>query len=103
VYDIGGVLVRVQVKSAWYDAAKDNYVVDTRRTKTNRREVLTKVGLHPDQGVCHKPLHICVMGGAREAAAGAFGGISGGVGVDEGRAAGDIITRRSQVRVLSPL
>lgn len=31
---------RIQVKAAWYDAAKDNYVVDVRRTKTNRRTML---------------------------------------------------------------
>jgi hypothetical protein len=43
VYNIGGMLVRVQVKSAWYDAAKENYVVDTRRTKTNRREMVREL------------------------------------------------------------
>jgi hypothetical protein len=43
VYDIGGVLVKVQVKSAGYDAAKENYVVDTRRTKTNRREMVREL------------------------------------------------------------
>ena len=36
VLDIDGSLVRIQVKSAWFDANKQNYVVDTRRTKTNR-------------------------------------------------------------------
>jgi len=37
VFDINGVLAKVQVKSAWLDAASQNYVVDNRRTKTNRR------------------------------------------------------------------
>lgn len=37
VADVGGALVRIQVKSAWFNKYDDNYVVDTRRTKTNRR------------------------------------------------------------------
>lgn len=28
------------MKAAWYDEQKDNYVVDNRRTKTNRRHML---------------------------------------------------------------
>jgi len=40
VFDIGGCLLKVQVKSAWFDAARSNYVVDTRRTRTNRRQML---------------------------------------------------------------
>jgi hypothetical protein len=35
--DRRGRLVRVQVKSAWYEATKGLYTVDARRTKTNRR------------------------------------------------------------------
>jgi hypothetical protein len=37
VFDIAGVLVKIQVKCAWFDQPSGNYVVDTRRTKTNRR------------------------------------------------------------------
>ena len=37
VFDVSGVLVKIQVKSAWFDESSDNYVVDNRRTKTNRR------------------------------------------------------------------
>jgi len=37
IIDIDGGLVKVQVKSAWHDSHQQNYVVDTRRTKTNRR------------------------------------------------------------------
>jgi len=37
VFDVDGVFVRVQVKSSWLDERKGNYVVDNRRTKTNRR------------------------------------------------------------------
>src|SRR3989338_1762850 len=37
VIDVEGVLVKVQVKSAWLDKTRNNYVVDNRRTKTNRR------------------------------------------------------------------
>ena len=33
-------LVRIQIKSAWWDAVKQNYVVDNRRTKTNRRQMV---------------------------------------------------------------
>ena len=37
VFDVEGTLVKIQVKSAWYDEPSGNYVVDNRRTKTNRR------------------------------------------------------------------
>ena len=40
VFDIDGVLVKVQVKSSWFDSSKENYVVDNRRTKTNRRTMI---------------------------------------------------------------
>ncbi len=29
VFDINGRLVRIQVKSAWYDLKRQNYVIDT--------------------------------------------------------------------------
>ena len=38
--DLDGRLVRIQVKSAWYSAKAKCYVVDARRTKTNRRRML---------------------------------------------------------------
>jgi hypothetical protein len=37
VFDVVGQLVRVQVKSAWYNHDDDVWLVDTRRTQTNRR------------------------------------------------------------------
>jgi len=37
VFDVDRTLVKVQVKSAWFDGSSGNYVVDNRRTKTNRR------------------------------------------------------------------
>ncbi len=37
VFDINGTLVKVQVKCAWFNSLRRNYVVDNRRTKTNRR------------------------------------------------------------------
>ena len=40
VFDIGGSLIKIQVKSAWFDFRRNNHVVDTRRTKTNRRQML---------------------------------------------------------------
>ena len=43
VFDVGGTLVKVQVKSAWFDESRRNYVVDNRRTKTNRRVMVREV------------------------------------------------------------
>ncbi len=40
ILDVDGKLVRIQVKSAWLDTVKQNYVVDNRRTKTNRRQMV---------------------------------------------------------------
>lgn len=37
--DHKGKLIRLQVKSAWYDAEDKCYAVDARRTKTNRRRM----------------------------------------------------------------
>ena len=42
VFDISGSLVKVQVKCAWQDDASGNFVVDTRRTQTNRRIMVRK-------------------------------------------------------------
>jgi hypothetical protein len=33
----------VQVKNSWFDEKANNYVVDNRRTKTNRRIMLREV------------------------------------------------------------
>ncbi len=40
VFDISGTLVKVQVKCAWFDESSENYVIDNRRTKTNRRQMV---------------------------------------------------------------
>jgi hypothetical protein len=40
VFDVAGTLVKVQIKSAWFDEQRGNYVVDNRRTKTNRRVMI---------------------------------------------------------------
>jgi len=40
IIDVNNVLFKIQVKSAWYDSNKQNYVVDNRRTKTNRRNMV---------------------------------------------------------------
>ena len=37
VFVIDGRFYKIQVKSAWLDKTSQNYCVDTRRTKTNRR------------------------------------------------------------------
>ncbi len=43
-YDLGvdfsGKLIRIQVKSAWFNKKDACYVIDVRRTKTNRRRML---------------------------------------------------------------
>jgi hypothetical protein len=43
VFDIEGRLVKVQVKCAWFDEPSQNYVVDNRRCKTNRRVMIRDV------------------------------------------------------------
>ncbi|MBV9085817.1 MAG: hypothetical protein JOZ62_24345 [Acidobacteriaceae bacterium] len=40
VFDIGGRFIKVQVKYGWLHAPSQNYVVDNRRTKTNRRQMI---------------------------------------------------------------
>ncbi len=40
VFDIGERLVKIQVKAAWFHPTSKNYVVDNRRTKTNRRQMV---------------------------------------------------------------
>ena len=37
IFDVEGALTRIQVKSAWLNRKSGNYVIDNRRTKTNRR------------------------------------------------------------------
>ncbi|MBI5145533.1 MAG: endonuclease [Candidatus Omnitrophica bacterium] len=38
--DLHGKLIRIQVKSAWFNPKTKSYGVDVRRTKTNRRRML---------------------------------------------------------------
>jgi PD-(D/E)XK endonuclease len=40
IFDIDNSLLKIQVKSAWFDEGRKNFVVDTRRTKTNRRQMI---------------------------------------------------------------
>ena len=40
VFEVDEVFIKVQVKSAWFDKQRGNYVVDNRRTKTNRRRMV---------------------------------------------------------------
>ena len=40
VVDVNGPLIKLQVKSAWFSQKTGNYVVDNRRTKTNRRRMI---------------------------------------------------------------
>ena len=43
VFDIQGALIKVQVKCAWFDESRRNFVIDNRRTKTNRRVMIREV------------------------------------------------------------
>jgi len=43
VFDVEGTLIKIQVKYAWFDEPSGNYVVDNRRTKTNRRIMVRDV------------------------------------------------------------
>ncbi|MBV9149238.1 MAG: endonuclease [Candidatus Eremiobacteraeota bacterium] len=43
VFDVDGRFIKVQVKYGWLDAPSQNYVVDNRRTKTNRRQMVREV------------------------------------------------------------
>ena len=38
--DKDGRLIRIQVKCAWFDSKKGMYLIDVRRTRTNRRRML---------------------------------------------------------------
>ncbi len=40
VFDVSGCLVKIQVKTAWLDHKSGNFMMDTRRTKTNRRNMV---------------------------------------------------------------
>lgn len=37
IFDVKGKLLRIQVKSAWFDNRRENYQVDTRMYKANRK------------------------------------------------------------------
>lgn len=37
IIDTGSKLLKIQVKSAWYDSSKNNYMANTRMSKTNRK------------------------------------------------------------------
>lgn len=39
IVDIDGHLCKCQIKSAWFNSSDQNYCIDVRRTKTNRREM----------------------------------------------------------------
>jgi hypothetical protein len=43
VFDVEGIFAKVQVKAAWFDEPSGNFVVDNRRTKTNRRVMVRKL------------------------------------------------------------
>lgn len=48
IVDVDGALVRLQVKSAWFNTFDQNYCIDVRRTKTNRRLMLRSLYTNQD-------------------------------------------------------
>lgn len=48
IADINGKLVKLQVKSAWFNTFDQNYCIDVRRTKTNRRQMLRSLYSNQD-------------------------------------------------------
>ncbi len=48
IADVNGNLVKLQVKSAWFNAHDQNYCIDVRRTKTNRRKMLRSLYKNQD-------------------------------------------------------
>lgn len=48
IADINGKLARLQVKSAWFNAFDENFCVDVRRTKTNRRKMVRSLYQNQD-------------------------------------------------------
>jgi len=45
---VNGKLIRLQTKSAWFNAFDQNYCIDVRRTKTNRREMVRSLYSNKD-------------------------------------------------------
>lgn len=39
ILDIQGILLKIQVKSAWFDENSQNWITDNRRMQTNRKEM----------------------------------------------------------------
>jgi len=48
IADVDGKLVRLQIKSAWFNSADKNYCIDVRRTKTNRRTMVRSLYKNQD-------------------------------------------------------
>ncbi|MDW3647252.1 MAG: group I intron-associated PD-(D/E)XK endonuclease [Bacteroidia bacterium] len=40
ILDINSTLLKIQIKSAWFDQVKGNYVIDVRRSLTNQRTII---------------------------------------------------------------
>jgi len=48
IADINGKLAKLQIKSAWFNAFDQNYCIDVRRTKTNRRRMIRSLYRNQD-------------------------------------------------------
>ena len=48
IADTNGTLIRLQVKSAWFNKHDQNFCIDVRRTKTNRRQMLRSLYQNED-------------------------------------------------------
>ena len=48
IADVNGKLAKFQIKSAWFNAFDQNYCIDVRRTKTNRRKMIRSLYSNQD-------------------------------------------------------
>ncbi|HEX3099824.1 MAG TPA: group I intron-associated PD-(D/E)XK endonuclease [Patescibacteria group bacterium] len=48
IADVNGRLIKLQIKSAWFNSKDQNFCIDVRRTKTNRRQMLRSLYTNQD-------------------------------------------------------
>lgn len=57
--DLERKLIRIQVKTAWYNSLKSMYIVDNRRTRTNRRLMKRSLYTYQDFDFAILYIHEC--------------------------------------------
>ena len=48
IANVNGVLIKLQVKSAWFNSHDQNFCIDVRKTKTNRRRMVRSLYVNQD-------------------------------------------------------